>query len=218
MGCGTGLVARAIAHRSDFRGKITGIDLSPRLVEAARRLANQERISACLDFRVGDARTLPFVDGTFDAIVAHTLLSHVDDPVAVITEAQRVVKQGGMIGIFDGDYASLTFDHADPVKGEAYEDALIDTLVTNPRVMRQMPRILRAAGLDLVTSFSYVLSEVGAAEFWLSAIEAYRVLMSKSGVLPPQEANAWAAALRNDAETHVFFGSCNFYAYVARSP
>ncbi len=216
MGCGTGLAARAIVHRPGFSGKVTGVDLSPYLVAASERLAGEEGIAEHTEFQTGDAQRLDFADGTFDVVIAHTLLSHVDDASAVVKEAARVLKAGGMVGIFDGDYASLTFDHADPVQGKSYDEALISALVTNPRVMRQMPRLLRAAGLELVTSFSYVLSEVGTANFWSSAIEAYRKLIPKAGVMTEDEADAWAAALRRDSEAGVFFGSSNYYAYIAR--
>jgi ubiquinone/menaquinone biosynthesis C-methylase UbiE len=218
LGCGTGLAARTIAHRTGFSGRVTGVDLSPYLIEAAERLAHEEGISEHTAFQTGNARSLNFPDGTFDAVVAHTLLSHVDDPLSVLKEAARILKAGGMVGIFDGDYASLTFDHADPVKGKAYDEALVSAVVTNARVMRQMPRMLRAAGLELVTSFSYVLSEVGTANFWSSAIETYRKLIPKAGVMMENEADAWAAALRSDSEAGVFFGSSNYYAYVARRP
>src|SRR5262249_19326952 len=85
--------------------------------------------------------------------------------------------------IFDGDYASLTFGHADPAKGKTYDEALIDALVSSPRVMRQMPRLLRTAGLQLVASFPYVVTEIGRADFWLSGIESFRRLISKAGVM-----------------------------------
>ena len=137
MGCGTGLAARAVARREDFSGHVTGIDLSPYLVAAAGRLATEEKLAEHLEFLAGDVRTLNFVDGSFDAVIAHTLLSHVEDPLAVLKEAARVVRPGGMVGVFDGDYASLTFDHADPVKGKAYDEALISALSTNPRVMAE---------------------------------------------------------------------------------
>jgi hypothetical protein len=94
----------------------------------------------------------------------------------------------------------------------------VRALVTNPRVMRQLPRLLRGAGLELVTSFAYVLPEVGTASFWASAIEAYRRLLAKSGAMTEEQAGAWAAALRRDSDESVFFGSCNYYAYVARRP
>lgn len=218
LGCGTGLAARAVARRDDFSGHVTGIDLSPYLVTAARRLAAEEKVADRLEFLAGDARTLNFADGSFDAVIAHTLLSHVEDPVALLSEAARVVRPGGMVGIFDGDYASLTFDHADPVKGKAYDEALVTALVTNPRVMRQLPRLLAAAGLELVTSTSYVLSEIGKASFWASAIDAYRRLVVKAGVMTQLDADGWAAALQNDSDAGIFFGSSNYYAYVARRP
>lgn len=218
MGCGTGLAARAIAHRPGFSGHVVGIDLSPHLVAAAKRLAREEGIAEQVEFRTGEVRRLEDADGTFDAVVAHTLLSHVEEPFAVVKEAARVLRGGGMLGIFDGDYGSLTFDQADPVKGKADDEVLIDALVTNPRVMRQMPRFLRQAGLELVTSFPYVLSEVGTAGFWSSAIEAYRRLLPKAGVMTEEEADAWAAGLRNDSNEGVFFGSSNYYGYVARHP
>ena len=218
MGCGTGLAARAIARRVDFSGHIIGVDLSPYLAAAAQRLAGEEGLTEHLEFRAGDVRKLDFADGAFDALVAHTLVSHVDDPLSVLKEAARLVKPGGMIGIFDGDYASLTFGHADPMKGKAQDEALINALVANPRVMRQLPRLLRAAGLELVTSFSYVLSEIGKANFWASASDAYRKLVVKAGVMTEDEANNWATALRDDSDTDIFFGSSNYYAYVARRP
>lgn len=218
MGCGTGLAARAIARREGFSGHVIGVDLSPYLVAAAKRLASDERLAGRVKFSAGDVRKLNFSDGSFDAVIAHTLLSHVEDPLAVLKEAARLVRPGGMIGIFDGDYASLTFDHPDPDKGKAYDEALIAALVTNPRVMRRLARLLQAAGLELVASASYVLSEIGKADFWASAIDAYRKLVAKSGVMTEREADAWATALHGDSDAGVFFGSSNFYAFVARRP
>jgi ubiquinone/menaquinone biosynthesis C-methylase UbiE len=216
IGCGTGLVARVIARQERFDGKVTGVDLSPYLVATARRLAQTEGAAAHTEFQTGDAQRLEFADGTFDAAVAHTLLSHVADPLVTIKEAARVVKAGGMVGFFDGDYASLTFGHPDPLKGKALDEALIRAVVTNPRIMRQMPRLLPAVGLELVASFGFVLTEIGRANFWGSAIEAYRRLIPKAGVMTDDEAEAWAVSLRSDSDAGVFFGSCNYYAYVAR--
>ena len=48
-----------------------------------------------MEFRAGDSRKLDLADGAFDAVVAHTLLSHVDDPLAVVKEAARLVGPAG---------------------------------------------------------------------------------------------------------------------------
>jgi SAM-dependent methyltransferase len=218
IGCGTGVAARAIARRPGFSGHVTGIDLSPALARAAAQLAGAEGLGSRIEFRPGDSRKLDLADGTFDAVVAHTLLSHIDDPLTVVKEAARLVRSGGAIGLFDGDYASLTFGHADPAKAKLYDDAIVRGIVTSPRVMRQMPRLLQSAGLQIVASFPYVLAEVGKADFWAPAIESFRRLVPKSGVMTEQEVDLWAESLRVDSENGVFFGASNYYAYVARRP
>ena len=121
LGCGTGVAARMIARRADFPGRVTGIDLSPYLVEAARRLANEEGLGKRLEFYSGDTRDLDITDGKFDAVVAHTLVSHVQDALTVLKEAGRVVKPGGLIAVFDGDYASMTFALDDAVQSKRYD-------------------------------------------------------------------------------------------------
>ena len=94
IGCGTGVAARAIARRKGFTGRVTGIDLSAGLVQVAERLSRTEGVSERIQFVVGDTRLLDIPDETFDAVVAHTLVSHVDDPLLVVKEAARVVKRG----------------------------------------------------------------------------------------------------------------------------
>jgi ubiquinone/menaquinone biosynthesis C-methylase UbiE len=216
IGCGSGLAARTIANLAGFSGIVTGVDLSPYLIATATRLAREEGVAERTEFRTGDVHRLDFASGSFDAVIAHTLLSHVEDPLAVVKEAARVLRSGGLLGIFDGDYASLTFDHEDPGRGKAYEEAVIGAIVTNPRIMRQLPRLLQKAGVELVVCFPYVLSEVGEADFWSSAFEMFHRLLPSVGAMTEDEVNAWVAALRHDSEAGVFFGSSNFYAYVAR--
>jgi ubiquinone/menaquinone biosynthesis C-methylase UbiE len=216
LGCGTGVASRAIAQRAGFAGAVTGIDLSPYLIEVAARLALEEGVGERVTFRAGDTRSLDIEDRSFDAVVAHTLVSHVDDPLAVLREAARVVRPGSLVGIFDGDYASLTFGHEDQMEGSKYEDAIHRAIITNPRVMRDMPRLLRKANLQLVETFPYVLAEVGKADFWLAAIESFRKLVPQSGMLSSEEIDRWADAQLKDSENGTFFGASNFYGYVAR--
>ncbi len=218
MGCGTGVAARAIARRAGFSGKVTGIDLSPYLAKAAQRLADEEGLSGQVEFRSGDTQSLDTPDGEFDAVVAHTLVSHLEEPLAMLEKARRIVKPGGLITIFDGDYASLTFALDDPAQGRRYDEALINGLVTSPRVMRQMPRLLRRAGLEMVEMFPYLMAEAGEGDFWISAIDSFEKLAPKSGTMTDAEATRWANALRNDSEEGVFFGASNYYAYIAKRP
>src|SRR5215218_9430531 len=218
LGCGTGVAARTIARRAFFSGRVTGIDLSPYLVEAARRLADEERLGGRVEFHSADMRDLDIPGGRFDAVVAHTLVSHVPEALTVLKEAGRVVKPGGLIAIFDGDYASMTFALDDPVQSKKYDEALISAVVTSPRVMRQMPRLIQQAGLEMVRSFPYVMAEVGEGDFWLSGIDSFEKLAPESGVMTEAEATSWANALHEASDEGVFFGASKYYTYIARRP
>ena len=57
-------------------------------------------------FEQADARALPFADGAFDIVVFDSTLSHVPEPERALAEAARVVRPGGSLGVFDGDYAT----------------------------------------------------------------------------------------------------------------
>jgi ubiquinone/menaquinone biosynthesis C-methylase UbiE len=216
LGCGTGLVARTVARKAGFAGRVTGIDSSPYLIAAANRLAEAEGLGGAVELRTGDARALDLPEASFDAAVAHTLVSHVEDPLGVLREIARVVKPGGMVGIFDGDYASLTFGNEDPDRGRADDETLINAIVTSPRVMRQMPQLLDEAGLRLEASFSYVLADIGKADFWANAIQSFRRFLPKAGGMTESRADEWAETLRERSERGIFFGASNYYSYVAR--
>lgn len=215
LGCGTGVAARAIARRPAFSGRVTGIDRSEHLVAAASRLAGEESIDGKVEFLAGDSHSLELGDARFDAVVAHTLFSHLDEPRAVLGEIVRVVKPDGKVGIFDGDYASLTFATEDPAEGKAMDELIHGAVVTNPRVMREMPQLLRDAGLELVVAFPYVVAEMGRADFWESAIQSLGKLLPKAGAMTESQASEWVAGMFRRSEQGTFFGASNYYGYVA---
>ena len=110
----------------------------------------------------------------------------------------------------------MTFESDDPLKGKTDDETIINAIVTNPRVMRQMPQLLRDAGLELVASFSYVVADIGKADFWLSGIQSFRRLLPKAGAMTASDADAWADAMFKRSEQGVFFGASNYYGYVAQ--
>jgi SAM-dependent methyltransferase len=215
LGCGTGVATRTIARRKGFSGRVTGIDRSPYLTAMAGRLASEEGLGSAVEFRTGDSQSLNLPDASYDAVVAHTLISHVEDQLAVVKEIARIVKPGGKVGIFDGDYASLTFGTGDPVKAKAMDDIIINALVTNPRVMREMPRLLSEAGLALIASFAHVVADIGKADFFAPAVESLAKLLPKSGAMSESGARAWVDALMKQSDEGTYFGASNFYSYVA---
>jgi ubiquinone/menaquinone biosynthesis C-methylase UbiE len=192
-----------------------GIDISPVLVEAARRLSREEGVLR-INYPVGDTHSLDLPDASFEAVIAHTLVSHVGDPCAVLKEAARLVPSGGWIVAFYGDYASLTLGSEDQDYGARMDAAIIKSIVANPRVMRSMSRLLRGAGLDLVAAIPYVVAEVGKADFWAGLLNSLPVLLPKAGLVGAQEAQAFVDAQFKASADGTFFGSSNFYTYIAR--
>ena len=216
LGCGTGVVTRALAARDGFAGTVRGVDQSPHFIAAAERLASGDGIADRVEFAVADAHELPFPDASFDAVVAHTLVSHVRDPLTVLAEAARVIRPGGSVAIFDGDYASLTFGCSDRGLGQVVEPALQSMIMSSPRVMRELPRLLPQAGLRLIATQAHVYAEAGSSSFMLNLAETYGPLAASTDLLPAAQVDAWLADQRRSAQDGTFFGACNYYAYVAR--
>ena len=217
VGCGTGVVARAIAAREGFAGTVTGVDQSPEFLAAAGRLAAADGVGDRVEFVLGDAHELDLPAASFDAVVAHTLVSHVRDPLAVLAGAARVTRPGGWVAIFDGDYASLTFGSSDPGLGEAMEAAVQSIIMSSPRVMRELPRLLPQAGLRLTATQAHVYAEAGSSRFMLNLAETYGPVAASTGLVPAADVDAWLADQRRSAEDGTFFAACNYYAYLARS-
>jgi ubiquinone/menaquinone biosynthesis C-methylase UbiE len=218
LGCGTGVVTRAIVARDGFAGTVTGIDQSPEFIAAAERLAAADGLDDRVEFVVGDAHALDLPAASFDVAVAHTLVSHVRDPLAVLTESARVIRPTGSVAVFDGDYSSLTFACDDAQLGETMERAVQSIIKSSPRVMRELPRLLPQAGLRLTATQAHVYAEAGSSRFLLNLAETYGPVAASTGLVPVAQADAWLAEQRRSAEDGTFFAACNYYAYVAQRP
>ncbi len=86
VACGPGYVAAAAATRG---ADATGIDFAAPMVAEARRR------SPGICFQEGDAESLAFADGVFDAVICAFGLLHMAYPDLAIREAHRVLKPGG---------------------------------------------------------------------------------------------------------------------------
>lgn len=216
IGCGTGAALRALAHRSDFAGKAIGVDQCRAFIEAAARFADAERVGDRLTFQLGDAHCLDFPSASFDVVIAHTLVSHVTAPLAVLGEMARVVRPGGMVAIFDGDYASLTYAFPDHSFGHKMDVALANSTFNNPRIMRDLPRLLPELGLKLAEAWGDAVVEIGTASYFRSFAETYVPYVKRAGLLPTQAVELWLKEQRQAMSNGTFFAACNYYTYLAR--
>jgi ubiquinone/menaquinone biosynthesis C-methylase UbiE len=218
VGCGTGAVARAIAGRAGFTGTVVAADYSEAFVAAGARLAAEEGLAGRIDFRVLDSHALDLPDGAVSTAVAHTVFSHLADPLRALAELARVTRPGGTVVVFDGDYASLAFGSRDQQAGAAIEAALVATIARHPTVLRTLPRLATAVGLEVVDVTAHVLAEVGTAGFFGNFLETYAPMAADAGLVPTPQLSAWLEEQQRAARSGGFFAACNYYTYLLGRP
>lgn len=100
LACGAGKLVRAAAPQVE---RAIGLDLSPEMIEEARRRTAAEAPDAAdrIQFVVGSSDQLPFADGEFTALVTTTALHHFPAPAASVREMARVLAPGGRLLIGD---------------------------------------------------------------------------------------------------------------------
>lgn len=97
-------VATAAGHTAlalaPHAAHVTGVDLTPEMLEVARKQAAQKSITN-VTFAEADAERLPFADGHFDVVTCRIAAHHFPDVAAFCAEAARVLKPGGRLLIID---------------------------------------------------------------------------------------------------------------------
>ena len=101
VGCGTGAVTLPAKVRVGKSGEAAGIDPAPEMITVARQKASRAGLE--IDFRVGVIESLPFPDGTFDAVTSSLMMHHLPENVRAkgMAEILRVLKPGGRLLIAD---------------------------------------------------------------------------------------------------------------------
>lgn len=214
VGCGTGVVARTVAARSGA-GEVVGLDPSPVFVDHARRLAAGV---ANLSYVVGSGTALPFDDGAFDAVIFHTVLSHIPDAGAALAEAARVTAARGALAVFDGDYATTTVAVGDHDPLQACADAAMAALVHDRYLVRRLGTLVRAAGWNIVRLRSHGYVENEEPGYILTLIDRGADTLVGAGRLGQPAADALKAEARRRVAAGEFFGHIAYASLIARRP
>jgi len=164
IGCGTGELARAVAHRYPA-ARVIATDFTREMLVQARRHRGTRALGPRLAFGAANAGRLPFDDGSFDLVTNAFVARNLSDLERTLAELRRVLRPGGVL---------LTLEITEPVSGavrtlfHAYFDTVVPLLGRAagsegpyrylPESLRTLPSrttfvgLLRAAGFPRVSA------------------------------------------------------------------
>jgi ubiquinone/menaquinone biosynthesis C-methylase UbiE len=96
VACGTGIVARLAAPRVGPTGRVTGLDLNPRMLAVAASVTPPEM---SIDWREANAEAIPLPDEVFDVLFCQFGLQFVPDKLKALREMRRVLAPDGRLAI-----------------------------------------------------------------------------------------------------------------------
>ncbi|MGI8679760.1 MAG: methyltransferase domain-containing protein [Jatrophihabitans sp.] len=205
LGCGPGADLAALSDATGPHGAVLGLDHDLDAVAQARdRAAGRSNIAV----RVADAHHLDLATAEVDRLHTDRVLQHVADPAQVLSEVVRVLRPGGRAVFAEPDWDTLVIDHPNVALAAAYRSFVVDKVVRNARIGRQLHRLAHSAGLHAARVLPLTTT-------FLDAAQADRVLGFErvtdraiaAGYLDKTGAKEWLQHL----QTAPFFASVSLF-------
>jgi ubiquinone/menaquinone biosynthesis C-methylase UbiE len=189
VGCGIGTAVGEMADRVGHKGAAWGVDISEAMIaEATARTQGRTNV----EFSIGGAYALPHADAMFDAVRMERVLLYVPDRAKAITEMMRVTKPGGRVVITDVDVDCTAIAGKDRALTRKMTSLLADSF-THPTSGRELPALIRAAGLEDVTvDFRVVRTPY---EFCLYITQGTLQAAAEAGKVTVAEVEEWYRGL-----------------------
>ncbi len=176
--CGTGSVIRTLTDHLDAPGRLVGLDVEPAMLDVARSRAKQLPVD--VQWHQADAADMPFADESFDVAYCQQGLQFMDDSVAALSEAHRVLRPNGRLALSvwshlddSPHYAVLTEALQNHIgdRAAAAMRAPFDAL-SSPGKLRRCIESAGFRGID-VEGVTHRISYPGAEEFFRREIVSW---------------------------------------------
>ncbi len=205
VGCGTGVLDRWLAHDTRGENRITGVDINGYLLREGTALAQKEGLEGAIEFREGNAESLPFPDDHFDVTMSVTVMEEVDAD-QMLAEMVRVTKPGGRVAVIVRACDRPFFMNL-PLPAalqEKVEEPSGWAPAAGPRgcADASLYRRFREAGLTQVKMFPQLAALDGSATIFLQFLQGLLL-----PTLSPEEAQEWQAARARAEAEGTFFVS-----------
>jgi sterol 24-C-methyltransferase len=153
VGCGVGGPMRNIARLAGC--SIVGINNSPYQVRRAEKLNAAAGLSGLCKVIPGDFMSMPFPDGTLDAVYAIEATVHAPSLEGVFREVLRCLRPGGLFALYDwcvtDRYDESNAEHRAIKRGIEEGNGLIDMGTS-----AQLPAAIEQAGFDLIEHYDAI--------------------------------------------------------------
>ncbi len=214
IGCGNGAsTLEVLRHLAP--DTYVGIDPAAGLLDKAKaRFAEVTGAS----FRTGTASDTGLADESCDVVVAHTIYSHLPDPEAALAEAMRILRPGGTLALFDGDYATNTVAlmEGDPLQSAM--GAAQRHLIHAPYIMRNITGMALDAGFSDTDLRAHGFVQTDPAEYIIGLMERGSDAAARAGEMTPALAKCLITEARQRAKDGRFYGAILFVSLLARKP
>ena len=213
IGSGPGFLVASLADAVGPGGSVHGLDQSAPMNAVARDVIG-DRSWVSID--EGDALTLPYPDGSFDAAVSTQVYEYVADIAGALSELRRVLRDGGRALVLDTDWDSVVWHVADRERHRRIMAAWAEHLV-DPHLPCTLPGQLRRAGFrvagrHLIPLFNPTFEQDTFSALTMRVIA--RFVAGRQGVTAA-DADAWMADLRERGAEDDYLFSVNRYCFLA---